>query len=122
MKKTVLVVDDAKLMRQMLCDILEEAGYKVIAEAQHGDEAVALYAQHQPDLVTMDVLMPQKNGVEAVREIVKNWPTARIFMISSIGQESLIQEAIDAGAADFVVKPFRKEDVLDAAQRVLNRP
>lgn len=122
MKKTVLVVDDAKLMRQMIRDILEEAGYKVIAEAQNGEEAVAKYGQHRPDLVTMDVLMPQKNGVEAVRDIVKSWPAARIFMISSVGQESLIKEALDAGAADFVVKPFRKEDVTDAAKRVLDRP
>lgn len=118
----VLIVDDATLMRRMLRDILEESGHTVVAEAVDGEDAIAKYGMHRPDLVTMDVLMPKKNGVEAVKAIVDEFPDAKIFMVSSIGQEILIKEALAAGAADFVVKPFRKEDVIDAATRVLAKP
>ena len=116
---SVLIVDDAVFMRRMLADLFEEAGLEVVGEAGDGQEAVALFEELNPDFVTMDVVMPNMNGVEAVRRILKADPDACIVMVSAIGQESMIVEAMDAGARDYIVKPFRKEDVLAAVERLL---
>jgi two-component system, chemotaxis family, chemotaxis protein CheY len=119
MAKRVLIVDDASFMRSMLREIFVTAGYDVVGEATHGVEAVQRYQELQPDLTTMDIVMPYKNGVEATREIVRSNPKAVVVICSALGQEALVTEALEAGAADFVVKPFRGEDVLAMARKVL---
>jgi two-component system chemotaxis response regulator CheY len=116
---TVLVCDDAMFMRTMISDILSQAGYEVVGEAESGNQAVQRYQQLKPDLVTMDIVMPDMGGIEAVREIMKIDPSARILMCSAMGQQALVIEAIQAGAKDFVVKPFQPSRVLEAVQRVL---
>ncbi|KPB06304.1 response regulator [Bacillus sp. CHD6a] len=115
----VLVVDDAKFMRLTIGNILTKSNHTVIGEAENGRDAVSLYRDHQPDLVTMDITMPEMNGIEAVREIVKDYPKAKIIMCSAMGQQRLIVEAIEAGAKDFIVKPFDEGRVLEAVKRVL---
>lgn len=119
MLRTVLICDDAVFMRTMLSDILSQAGFSVVGQAQTGEEAVAKYKELQPDLVTMDIVMPDMGGIEAVRRIVAEYPDAKILMCSAMGQQSLVVEAIQAGARDFVVKPFQPSRVLEAVQRVL---
>jgi two-component system, chemotaxis family, chemotaxis protein CheY len=116
---TVLVCDDAIFMRTMISDILSQAGYDVVGEAETGAQAIEKYKQLKPDLVTMDIVMPDLGGIEAVREIMKFDAAARILMCSAMGQQALVVEAIQAGARDFVVKPFQPSRVLEAVQRVL---
>ncbi len=110
----VLVCDDAIFMRTMISDILAEAGYEVVGEAETGVQAIERYKELHPDLVTMDIVMPDMGGIEAVREIVKRDPDAKILMCSAMGQQALVVEAIQAGAKDFVVKPFQPSRVLEA--------
>jgi two-component system chemotaxis response regulator CheY len=119
MARTVLICDDALFMRTMLGDILRQAGFDVVGEAQTGAEAVSKYDELQPSLVTMDIVMPDMGGIDAVREIMKTHPEARILMCSAMGQQALVIEAIQAGARDFIVKPFQPSRVLEAVQRVL---
>jgi two-component system, chemotaxis family, chemotaxis protein CheY len=119
MARTVLICDDALFMRSMLADILKSAGFEVVGEAKTGSEAVQCYQSLRPDLVTMDIVMPDMGGIDAVRAIVKDFPQARILMCSAMGQQALVIEAIQAGARDFVVKPFQPSRVLEAVQRVL---
>ena len=107
MSHSVLVCDDAIFMRTMISDILAQAGFEVVGEAETGAQAVEKYKQLKPDLVTMDIVMPDMGGIDAVREIVKNDPDAKILMCSAMGQQALVVEAIQAGAKDFVVKPFQ---------------
>jgi two-component system, chemotaxis family, chemotaxis protein CheY len=116
---TVLICDDAIFMRTMVSDILQGAGFEVVGEAETGVQAVEKYKQLRPDLVTMDIVMPDMGGIDAVREITKFDPKARILMCSAMGQQALVIEAIQAGARDFVVKPFQPSRVLEAVQRVL---
>jgi two-component system chemotaxis response regulator CheY len=106
-------------MRSMLGDILQQAGLEVIGEAKSGTEAVRLYRELRPDLVTMDVLMPDMGGIDAVKEIVRVDPQARVLMCSALGQQALVLAALEAGARDFVVKPFQPSRVLEAVERVL---
>jgi two-component system chemotaxis response regulator CheY len=106
-------------MRTMISDILTQAGFEVVGEAESGVQAVDKYRQLKPDLVTMDIVMPDMGGIEAVREICKTDPDAKILMCSAMGQQALVVEAIQAGAKDFVVKPFQPSRVLEAVQRVL---
>jgi two-component system chemotaxis response regulator CheY len=115
----VLVCDDAIFMRTMIGDILNQAGFEVVGEAESGLQAVQKYRELKPDLVTMDIVMPDMGGIEAVREICKQDPEAKILMCSAMGQQALVVEAIQAGAKDFVVKPFQPSRVLEAVQRVL---
>ena len=119
MSHTVLICDDAIFMRTMVGDILTQAGFDVIGEAETGLQAVEKYQQLRPDLVTMDIVMPDMGGIDAVREICKLDPHARILMCSAMGQQALVVEAIQAGAKDFVVKPFQPSRVLEAVGRVL---
>ncbi|CAN5143103.1 chemotaxis protein CheY [soil metagenome] len=118
MSRTVLICDDAIFMRTMIGDILRQAGFEVVGEAETGVQAVDKYRELKPDLVTMDIVMPDMGGIDAVREIVAEDPTARILMCSAMGQQALVIEAIQAGAKDFVVKPFQPSRVLEAVQRV----
>jgi two-component system chemotaxis response regulator CheY len=119
MTKRVLIVDDAVFMRNMIKDIFSGGGFEIVGEAANGLEAVEKYKESRPDLTTMDIVMPFKSGIEATREIVKLDPKAVIVMCSALGQESLVMEAIEAGASDFVVKPFKAEDVLAVVKKVL---
>jgi two-component system, chemotaxis family, chemotaxis protein CheY len=116
---SVLICDDAIFMRTMLSDILSQAGFDIVGEAETGAQAVEKYRQLRPDLVTMDIVMPDMGGIDAVREITKLDPTARVLMCSAMGQQALVVEAIQAGAKDFVVKPFQPSRVIEAVQRVL---
>jgi len=116
--RTVLIVDDALFMRNLLRDIFEPAGWQVVAEAGNGAEAVDLYRQHQPDLVSMDIVMPEVGGIDALRRILYEDPDARVVMCSALGQDSMVMEAIKAGARDFIVKPFQDDQVLEVVTRV----
>jgi len=116
---TVLVCDDALFMRTMVKDILSQAGFTVVGEAENGQQAVEQFKSLRPDLVTMDIIMPEMGGIEAVKKIMEADPAARILMCSAMGQQALVLEAIQAGAKDFVVKPFQPSRVLEAVQRVL---
>ena len=118
MTARVLIVDDALFMRTMLRNIFVESGFEV-GEAGNGVEAVERYRQLGPDLTTMDIVMPERNGIEALKLIVAYDPKARVVMCSALGQESLIIEALDAGARDFIVKPFKPAKVVEVAQKVL---
>ena len=119
MTKRVLIVDDAVFMRNMIRDIFAAGGFEVVGEAANGLEAVERWKELRPDLTTMDIVMPFKSGIEATREIVRHAPRAVVVMCSALGQESLVMEAIEAGASDFVVKPFKAEDVLAVVRKVL---
>src|SRR5512147_2568677 len=119
MPKKVLVVDDAIFMRNMIKDIFSGGGFEVVGEAANGLEAVERYKELRPDLTTMDIVMPFRSGIDATREIVKLDPKAVVVMCSALGQESLVMEAIEAGASDFIVKPFKPEDVLSVVRKVL---
>ncbi len=116
---SVLVVDDAAFMRMMLKEILEKNGLKVVGEATTGDEAVSLYKELNPDLVTMDITMPEKNGIEALKEIIAADPDAKVLMCSAMGQQAMVLDAIQAGAKDFIVKPFQEDRVMDSIRKVL---
>jgi two-component system chemotaxis response regulator CheY len=115
----VLVVDDAAFMRMMVKDILRKGGYEVIGEAEDGARAIEKYKELSPDLVTMDITMPDMDGIKAVKEIRKIDPRARIIMCSAMGQQAMVIDAIQAGAKDFVVKPFQPDRVLEAVRKVL---
>ena len=115
----VLVVDDAVFMRRMLSDILKNAGYEVVAEAVNGKDGVEKYQKIKPDLVTMDIIMPEMTGIDAVKEIVGEDKDAKILIVSAMGQQQLVVEAIQAGAKDFIVKPFEASRVLSAVERLL---
>ena len=117
----VLVADDASFMRQMIREILESGGHEVVGEASNGIEALEEYKKLQPDLVTMDIVMPRCSGIDAVRQIVKLDDAAQVVMCSALGQESLVTEALEAGARDFIVKPFKPESVLSTLTKVLGR-
>lgn len=119
MAAKVLIVDDALFMRAMIRDILENSGrYAVAGEAANGEEAVARYRELRPDLVTMDIVMPQMDGIEACKEIRRIDPKARVVMCSALGQEALVIESIASGAKDFIVKPFSAEKVLKVLDAV----
>lgn len=120
MAKRVLIVDDAVFMRNMLRDIFTSGGFEVVGEAGNGLEAVEKFRELRPELTTMDIVMPFKSGIEATREIVAGAPDAIILMCSALGQESLVMEAIEAGATDFIVKPFKEAEVLEVVRKVMD--
>ncbi len=119
MKNRVLVVDDAAFMRMMIKDILKKGGYEVVGEAEDGLKAIDKFKELKPDLVTMDITMPEMDGITAVKEIRKIDPDATIIMCSAMGQQAMVIDAIQAGAKDFVVKPFQPDRVLEAVRKVL---
>lgn len=116
---TILVVDDAAFMRSMIRDIFARGPFVVAGEADNGVEAVRLYRELRPDLTTMDIVMPLMDGITALKEIVRIDPAAKLVMVSALGQEALIAEAIESGASDFIVKPFQASRVLKVARSVL---
>ncbi|CAB50460.1 response regulator [Pyrococcus abyssi] len=116
----ILVVDDAAFMRMLLKKILTQAGHEVVGEASNGKEAVEKYKQLKPDLVTMDIVMPEMDGITAVKEIMKIDPNAKIIMITAVGQEAKVMEALKSGAKGYIVKPFQAQKVIEEVNRVLS--
>ena len=119
MGRKVLVVDDAAFMRMMLKDILVKNDFEVAGEAENGNVAVAAYQKFRPDIVTMDITMPEMNGIEAVKAIKAIDPDSKIIMVSAMGQQPMVIEAIQAGATDFIVKPFQPDRVVEALNKAL---
>jgi two-component system chemotaxis response regulator CheY len=115
----VLVVDDAAFMRKLVSDVLTKGGHEVVGEAGNGTEAVDRYAELRPEVTTLDITMPEKDGLAALREIIQLDPAARVVMCSALGQETKVLESIKAGAKDFVVKPFQPDRVLEAIGKAL---
>jgi two-component system, chemotaxis family, chemotaxis protein CheY len=115
----ILVVDDAIFMRSMIRDIFARGPFIISGEAENGTEAVRLYRELRPDLTTMDIVMPQMDGITALKEIMRMDPGAKVVMCSALGQEALIAESIEAGARDFIIKPFQPSRVLKVVQSVL---
>jgi len=120
----ILIVDDAVFARKKLSDILKKDGFEIAGEADNGKDAIEKYKELKPDLVTMDIVMPKMeeiDGIAAVREIVKFDPQAKIIMVSAMDQHALVVEAIQAGAQDYIVKPFLASEVIEKIQRVLGK-
>ncbi len=115
----IMIVDDNAFMRNTIKGVLTQAGFDIAAEAADGVEALSTYPSAKPDLVTMDITMPNMDGVEALKELLKQDPGAKVVMVSAMGQESLVVEAVTAGAVDFVVKPFEPDRVVDAINKAL---
>ncbi|TCO79936.1 response regulator [Marinisporobacter balticus] len=119
MPKGILVVDDAAFMRMMIKDVLTKYGFNVLGEAENGAKAVEKYKELNPELVIMDITMPEVDGIQALKEIKKINPNAKIVMCSAMGQQAMVIEAIQAGAGDFIVKPFQADRVVEAVKKVL---
>lgn len=120
MGNRILIVDDAAFMRMMIKDILTKNGYEVVGEAADGSQAVEKYNELKPDLVTMDITMPEKDGIAALKEIKATNPNATVIMCSAMGQQAMVIDAIQAGAKDFIVKPFQADRVIEAIQKALS--
>lgn len=119
MANSILIVDDASFMRMMIKDILTKNGFDVVGEAENGARAIEKYKELNPDLVLMDITMPEVDGIQAVKEIKKIDSSAKIVMCSAMGQQAMVIEAIQAGAKDFIVKPFQADRVIEAVRKVL---
>ena len=119
MAKNILICDDAAFMRMMIKDILTKNGYNVVGEAANGAEAVEKYSQLKPDLVMMDITMPEMDGIQALKKIKECDPNSCVIMCSAMGQQAMVIESIQAGAKDFIVKPFQVERVLEAVQKAI---
>lgn len=116
----LMVVDDSIFMRLMIKNILLDLGHEIVAEASNGLEAISLFLQHSPDLITLDITMPEMDGITALKEIKSYKSDSKIIMVSAMGQQSFVIEAITLGARDFIVKPFDKDRVAEAVKKVLN--
>ncbi len=121
MRRRVLIADDAAFMREMLRDILRDSDFEVVGEASNGDEAVSKFQELTPDLITLDIVMPGKSGLDALREILAHDACACVVMCSALGQEALVMEALESGARDFVVKPFKPEQVIGALTKATQK-
>jgi two-component system chemotaxis response regulator CheY len=117
--KTILLVDDAAFMRMMLKDILSKNGYEIVGEAENGVKAIEKYKELKPNLVILDITMPEMNGIQAAKGIKTLDANALIIMCSAMGQQAMVIESIQAGARDFIVKPFQADRVLEAVQKVI---
>ena len=120
MSINILIVDDLAFIKMILKDIVEKAGFRVTGEAFNGEEAVILYQEQRPDIVLMDITMPKMDGITALREIIKIDKNAKVIMCSALGQQKLIIQAIQIGAKDFIVKPFKSERVIKSIKKVLD--
>ncbi|NMB11049.1 MAG: response regulator [Firmicutes bacterium] len=118
MGKRVLVTDDTAFMRMSLRNVLEKNGFEVVGEAADGEESVNLYAELRPDVVTMDITMPNMDGITAIKKILEIDPNAKVIVCSAMGQKPMVIEALNAGAKDFLVKPFQPERIIEALQKV----
>lgn len=115
---TVLIVDDAMFMRTVLKKMLTDEGYEVIGEASNGDEAIKLAKELQPNIVTLDITMPDRDGISSIEDILKGSPNSKVTMCSAMGQQAMVVDAIKKGARDFIVKPFEKDRVIQAISNV----
>ncbi len=115
----IVIADDAAFMRMMLKNILVQGGYEVVGEAENGQKAIAKYFELKPDLITLDITMPEMDGVTAAKEIMSRDNKAKVIMCSAMGQQAIVVEAIMAGAKDFIVKPFQTERVIEAVKRII---
>lgn len=120
MAKNILICDDAAFMRMMIKDILTKNGYNVAGEAENGLKAIEKYNELKPDLVVMDITMPEMNGIEALKKIKSTDPSANVIMCSAMGQQAMVIEAIQSGAKDFIVKPFNPDRVIEAIKKVIS--
>src|SRR6476660_2369316 len=120
MGNRILIVDDAAFMRMMIKDILMKNGYDVVGEAADGQQAIEKYRELEPDLVTMDITMPEMDGITTLKEIRKMNPNVKVIMCSAMGQQAMVIDAIQAGAKDFIVKPFQADRVLEAISKTLS--
>lgn len=116
----ILIVDDLTFIKMVLRDLVEKAGFHVVGEASDGEEAVRLYEEKHPDLVLMDITMPKMDGLSALKRIMAIDPAARVIMCSALGQQQLMVQAVQLGAKDFIVKPFRPERVLQSIKKTLD--
>ena len=121
MAKNILICDDAAFMRMMIKDILTKNGYNVVGEAENGAIAVEKYTETTPDLVLMDITMPEMDGIQALKKIKEKDPNASVIMCSAMGQQAMVIESIQAGAKDFIVKPFQADRVLEAVKKEIGR-
>ena len=121
MSSRVLVADDARFMRQLIREIIEPEGFEVVGEAADGRAVVEEFSRLQPDVVTMDIVMPKRSGIDAAKEILALDPGARIVMVSALGQEALVMEALQAGASDYVVKPFKPDAVIATLRKLVEK-
>ena len=119
MAKNILICDDAAFMRMMIKDILSKNGYNVAGEAENGAKAGEKYAELKPDLVLMDITMPEMDGIQALKKIKESDPSALVIMCSAMGQQAMVIESIQAGAKDFIVKPFQADRVIEAVKKVV---
>ena len=119
MAKNILICDDAAFMRMMIKDILTKNGYNVVGEAENGAKAVEKYQELKPDLVLMDMTMPEMDGIQALKAIKAADPSATVIMCSAMGQQAMVIESIQSGAKDFIVKPFQQDRVLEAVRKVV---
>ena len=119
MAKNILICDDAAFMRMMIKEILTKNGYTVVGEAENGAKAVEKYAELKPDLVLMDITMPEMDGIQALKKIKEADPSATVIMCSAMGQQAMVIESIQSGAKDFIVKPFQADRVLEAVRKVV---
>jgi two-component system chemotaxis response regulator CheY len=117
----VLIVDDSQVMREMIGDVLKTQGFEVVGEATDGQEALSQYKKLKPDIVTMDVVMPKEHGIDAVKKIIAIDKSARIIIISGLYQKTLVMEALDAGAMDYVIKPFDPSELIETVKKNLNK-
>lgn len=119
MANRILIVDDAAFMRMMIRDILTKNGYEVVGEANDGSQAIEKFKELSPDLITMDITMPEMDGIQALKEIKKIDGNAKVIMCSAMGQQAMVIDAIQAGAKDFIVKPFQADRVIEAIKKTL---
>ena len=115
----VMIVDDTPFMRAVLRNIIEDAGHSVV-EAANGNEAISLYTKEKPDIITMDIVMPELDGIEAARIILESDPSAKIVMVTAVDSRDSVKEAIRIGVCDFIVKPFKAGDVMESIRRAVN--
>ena len=116
-KKRVMIADDSLVMRRRIMDVLAQDGFEVVGQAQNGEEALIRYKELGPDLVTMDIVMPKEHGINALKKILEHDPSARIIVVSGLHQKALLMEALEAGARDYVIKPFTDDELLEAARK-----
>ncbi len=119
MSKRILIADDSSFMRTMIKDVLSKAGYEVVEEAESGEEVIKKYDELKPDLVTLDIVMVGEGGLQTAKEIIRRDPAAKLLMVSAMGQQALVVEAIQAGAKGFVVKPFEPEQLVEEVKRIV---
>ena len=120
-RPTVLIVDDSPLVRYQLADIFEDLGFDIIGEVSNGNEAIIIYTEKRPDFVTLDILMPEKSGLETLEELMKINPEAKVVMITALGKQEIVSKCLKKGASDFLVKPFNPLLIKETFNRLMKK-